>query len=50
MQLWDSRNGPRSIASPSLRLIPSLLAPLPDSLFTFPRGPPPFIQDSQANS
>ena len=49
-QSWDSRDGPRSIASPSLRPTPSSPAPLPDSLFTSPRGPPPFIQDSQANS
>src|ERR1700730_15462616 len=49
-QSWDSRDGPRSAASPSLRPTPSSPAPLPDSLFTSPRGPPPFIQDSQADS
>jgi hypothetical protein len=49
-QSWDSRDGPRSVASPSLRPTPSSPAPPPDSLFTSPRGPPPFIQDSQADS
>jgi DDE superfamily endonuclease len=49
-QSWDSRDGPRFAASPSLRPTPSSPAPHPDSLFTSPRGPPPFIQDSQADS